>query len=207
LLAAVGADRTARYLVDAVQSVYRAQGATVHDKHVEVIVRQMLRAVRVEAPGDTALLPGELVDRAAFAAENDRTLAQGGVPAIGAVVLLGITRAGQRGDGFLAAAAFQQTARVLARAALARAVDPLRDLTGNVVLGRRQPVGAGRGGAQDGPAWRLAVDDAEPAPGGDDRLVAAAPGLLDDAEDEIDARSLAALLAGLQATAEAARSD
>jgi DNA-directed RNA polymerase subunit beta' len=205
LLAAAGAARTQRYLVDAVQEVYHAQGVAIHDKHIEVIVRQMLRAVRIAAPGDTALLPGELVDRAIFGAHNEPVLAQGGVPATASAVLLGVSRAAMVGDGFLAAAAFQETTRVLARAAVARASDHLHDLTANVLLGRRLPAGTGLDGSPDVRAWRLAVGDVSPAAeAGDAVVVTPSANQPDAGEDEIDAPALTALLAELQTAAEPA---
>ncbi|MDP3737911.1 MAG: DNA-directed RNA polymerase subunit beta', partial [Hyphomonadaceae bacterium] len=102
-----------RYMVDEVQDVYRSQGVDIHDKHIETIIRQMLRKVRVDAPGDTDLLPGELVDRQEYERVNNRILAEGGEPATASPVLLGVTRASLNTDSFLAAASFQETARVL----------------------------------------------------------------------------------------------
>jgi len=122
-----------------VQKVYRSQGVTIHDKHIEVIVAQMLRKVRVDAAGDTELLPGELIDRYEFEEINAGILAEGGEPATASPVLLGITRASLNMDSFLAAASFQETTRVLTESAVNGAVDQLRGLKENVIIGRLIP--------------------------------------------------------------------
>ena len=128
-----------RYLVDEVQAVYRSQGVTLHDKHIEVIVRQMMRKVRVDNPGDSDLLPGELVDRHDYENANNRILADGGEPATASPVLLGVTRASLNTQSFLAAASFQETARVLTEAAVNGSVDRLNGLKENVIIGRLIP--------------------------------------------------------------------
>ncbi len=128
-----------RYLVDEVQTVYRSQGVQLHDKHVEVIVRQMMRKVRVDAPGGSDLLPGELVDRHEYEFINNSILAGGGEPATASPVLLGVTRASLNTQSFLAAASFQETARVLTEAAVNGAVDRLNGLKENVIIGRLIP--------------------------------------------------------------------
>jgi DNA-directed RNA polymerase subunit beta' len=128
-----------RYLIDEVQAVYRSQGVHIHDKHIETIVRQMLRKVRVDSPGDTDLLPGELVDRIEYERVNLRIMAEGGEPATASPVLLGVTRASLSTDSFLAAASFQETARVLTEAAVNGAVDRLSGLKENVIIGRLIP--------------------------------------------------------------------
>ena len=204
LLAAVGAARTARFLIDEVQAVYRAQGVAIHDTHVEVIVRQMLRGVRVTEAGDTDLLPGEVVDRAAFAAAVERALAQGGAPAVGEVALLGVTRAGELGGGFLAAAAAREPARALARGGAGagdrRAARPHRQRPARPAAPGRRRVGrrAGRFGVAAGPGrCRAARGRRRPARGRRRRP-------RDAGEAEIDARSLATLLAGLHAPLEPA---
>ena len=134
-----GHEAVQRYLVDEVQTVYRSQGVTIHDKHVEVIIRQMLRKVRVDAPGDTELLPGELIDRNEYETVNNNVLAEGGEPATASPVLLGVTRASLSTNSFLAAASFQETARVLAEAAVNGSVDRLLGLKENVIIGRLIP--------------------------------------------------------------------
>jgi DNA-directed RNA polymerase subunit beta' len=127
------------YLIGEVQSVYRSQGVRIHDKHIEVIIRQMLRKVRVDNPGDTDLLPGELIDRVEYEQRNAAILAEGGNPATASPVLLGVTRASLNTDSFLAAASFQETARVLTEAAVNGAVDRLLGLKENVIIGRLIP--------------------------------------------------------------------
>ena len=128
-----------RYLVDEVQAVYRSQGVQLHDKHIEVIVRQMMRKVRVDNPGDSDLLPGELVDRHDYESSNNNMLAEGGEPATATPVLLGVTRASLNTHSFLAAASFQETARVLTEAAVNGSVDRLSGLKENVIIGRLIP--------------------------------------------------------------------
>ena len=130
------------YLVEEVQKVYRSQGVTINDKHIEVIVRQMLRRVRIDSPGDTDLLPGELVDRFRYEAVNAKVLAEGGEPATAQPVLLGVTKASLNTDSFLAAASFQETARVLTEAAINGAVDHLLGLKENVIIGKLIPASA-----------------------------------------------------------------
>jgi hypothetical protein len=115
----------------------------VHDKHIEVIVRQMLRKVRIDSPGDTEMLPGEMVERFAFAEVNARTLAAGGEAATATPVLLGITKASLSTDSFLSAASFQETTRVLTEAAINGQVDRLRGLKENVIIGKLIPAGSG----------------------------------------------------------------
>ena len=143
VLVAVGADRTYRYLVDEVQSVYRSQGVNTNDKHIEVIVRQMLRKVSIETSGDTDFLPGELIDRQSFQEHNEMVLAQGGEPATASVVLLGVTKASLTTESFLSAASFQETTRVLTEAAINGKVDRLRGLKENVIIGKLIPAGSG----------------------------------------------------------------
>jgi len=134
-----GHEAVQRYMIDEVQAVYRSQGVSMHDKHVEVIIRQMLRKVRVDAPGDTDLLPGELIDRTEYERVNNQILAEGGEPATASPMLLGVTRASLSTDSFLAAASFQETARVLTEAAVNGSVDHLLGLKENVIIGRLIP--------------------------------------------------------------------
>ncbi len=138
-----GKDAVQRYLVKEVQKVYRSQGVTINDKHIEIIVRQMLRKVRIDQPGDTDLLPTELVDRLDFEGANDRVLAEGGEPATAQVVLLGVTKASLNTASFLAAASFQETTRVLTEAAINGSKDHLVGLKENVIIGKLIPAGTG----------------------------------------------------------------
>jgi DNA-directed RNA polymerase subunit beta' len=131
------------YLLEEVQKVYRSQGVNIHDKYIEIIIRQMLRKVRVRSTGDTDFLPGELVDRFMFEAVNAEIIRRGGTPARGETVLLGVTKAALNTDSFLAAASFQETTRVLTEAAVKGAVDELRGLKENVIIGKLIPVGTG----------------------------------------------------------------
>ncbi|MBR3486358.1 MAG: DNA-directed RNA polymerase subunit beta' [Clostridia bacterium] len=131
------------YMLREVQSVYRLQGVEISDKHIEVIIRQMLRKVQVEESGDTDLLPGEIVDIFRFEAENDRIVAMGGTPAVAKRKLLGITKSALATDSFLSAASFQETTRVLTEAAIKGKIDPLVGLKENVILGKLIPAGVG----------------------------------------------------------------
>ena len=131
------------YILEQVQSVYRSQGVEINDKHVEIIVRQMLKKVRVENAGDTALLPGELVDMVTFQDENVKAIQKGGKPALAKRVLLGITKAALATDSFLSAASFQETSRVLTEAAIRTKRDYLVGLKENVIIGKLIPAGTG----------------------------------------------------------------
>jgi len=131
------------YLLHEVQRVYRMQGVEINDKHVEIIIRQMLRKVKVDDPGDTDLLPGGLIDVFDFEEENERVLAAGGQPAVARPVLLGITKASLATDSFLSAASFQETTRVLTDAAIKGKRDPLLGLKENVIIGKLIPAGTG----------------------------------------------------------------
>jgi DNA-directed RNA polymerase subunit beta' len=132
-----------QYLLREVQSVYQLQGVEINDKHIEVIVRQMLRKVRVETSGDTELLPGELVDIFRFEEENERIMLEGGETASAKYVLMGITKASLATDSFLSAASFQETTRVLTEAAIKGKTDPLLGLKENVIIGKLIPAGTG----------------------------------------------------------------
>ncbi len=143
ILETLGGSEVKRYIVDEVQRVYKSQGVVTNDKHIEVIVRQMLRKVSVEHPGDTNLLPGELVDRFLFNQINEEIIAEGGEPATAHQVLLGITKASLATDSFLSAASFQETTRVLTEAAIHGKVDYLRGLKENVIIGKLIPAGSG----------------------------------------------------------------
>ena len=143
ILDILGPQELQRYLVDEVQKVYRLQGVTINDKHIEVIVRQMMKKVRIEDPGDSNFLISEQVDRKIFQEENKRIKEEGGRPAQGKPLLLGITKASLSTDSFVSSASFQETTRVLTEAAIGGAVDELRGLKENVIMGRVIPAGTG----------------------------------------------------------------
>ncbi len=138
-----GRDAVQMYLVKEVQKVYRNTGVYINDKHIEVIIRQMLRRVKVDEPGDTEMLPNDLVDRFVYADTNARVLAEGGEPATAQTVLLGVTKASLNTDSFLAAASFQETTRVLTEAAIEAQTDHLVGLKENVIIGKLIPAGSG----------------------------------------------------------------
>ena len=138
-----GRQSVQQYLVEEVQRVYRSQGVTINDKHIEVIVRQMLRKVRVDSQGDTDMLPGDLKDRFQYELANAKVLAEGGEPATATPVLLGVTKASLTTESFLAAASFQETTKVLTDAAIAGEVDRLVGLKENVIIGKLIPAGTG----------------------------------------------------------------
>jgi DNA-directed RNA polymerase subunit beta' len=133
------------HLVEEVQEVYRSQGVTIHDKHIELIIRQMLRKVHIIEPGDTEFLPGELVDRKRFEETNAQVVEAGGEPASARPILMGITKASLATDSWLAAASFQETTRVLTEASISAKSDPLLGLKENVIIGKLIPAGTGMG--------------------------------------------------------------
>src|SRR5213592_3938586 len=143
ILRVLGMNRLQEYLVNEIQEVYRLQGVNINDKHIEVIVRQMLRWVRVKDVGDTEFLLEDMVDRFRFQDENERILAEDGTPASMEPLLLGITKASLSTDSFISAASFQETTRVLTEAAISGRVDYLRGLKENVIMGRLIPAGTG----------------------------------------------------------------
>ena len=143
ILAVQGMEALQRYLVNAIQEVYRLQGVHINDKHIEVIVRQMLRWVRIKDVGDTDFLLEEQVDRFRFADENARVETEDGQPSTAEPLLLGITKASLSTESFISAASFQETTRVLTEAAISGRVDYLRGLKENVIMGRLIPAGTG----------------------------------------------------------------
>jgi DNA-directed RNA polymerase subunit beta' len=155
-----GVDALQKYLVNEVQEVYRLQGVSINDKHIEVIVRQMLRRVRIESVGNTNFLVGEHVDKALFEEENRRVRAQGGAPATAEAMLLGITKASLSTDSFVSAASFQETTKVLTEASINGARDELRGLKENVIMGRLIPAGTGMRWYRE---TRIATPEAPPA--------------------------------------------
>ena len=143
ILSVLGEKALQSYLVNEIQEVYRLQGVTINDKHIEVMVRQMMRWVRVEEVGDTEFLVDEQVDRVRFLEENELVMAGGGRPATGRPMLLGITKASLSTESFISAASFQETTRVLTEASISGKVDHLRGLKENVTMGRLVPAGTG----------------------------------------------------------------
>jgi DNA-directed RNA polymerase subunit beta' len=143
ILRLLGVEALARYITDEVQDVYRLQGVKINDKHIEVIVRQMLRRVTVVDPGDTRFIQGEQVERADVLGENEKMAVEGKEPAVYEYMLLGITKASLSTDSFISAASFQETTRVLTEAAIMGKRDELRGLKENVIVGRLIPAGTG----------------------------------------------------------------
>ncbi|RMG45627.1 MAG: DNA-directed RNA polymerase subunit beta' [Acidobacteria bacterium] len=184
ILSVLGEHALQEYLVNEIQEVYRLQGVDINDKHIEVIVRQMMRWVKIEDVGDTEFVLDEKVDRFRFREENERVVAEGGQPAMGRPLLLGITKASLSTDSFVSAASFQETTRVLTEAAIQGAVDRLRGLKENVIMGRLIPAGTG---AEAYKGYELPVPEAPPEEPEEDFLA------LDTGTDE---SALAQLLAG-----------
>jgi DNA-directed RNA polymerase subunit beta' len=143
LLQVLGKEAVQTFLVDEVQKVYRSQGVDINDKHIEVIVRQMMRKVRIDSAGDTSLLPGEIVSQWEYEEANKEVLAEGGEPATAQTVLLGLIKAALNTTSWLSAASFQETTRVLTEAAISGKVDRLRGLKENVIIGKLIPAGTG----------------------------------------------------------------
>jgi len=145
ILKVKGEKELAAWLVNEIQQVYRLQGVSINDKHIEVIVRQMLRRVRIKEAGDTTFLPDEQVEKSTFERENERVIQRGGQPAVAEPLLLGITKASLSTDSFISASSFQETTKVLTEAAISGKVDFLRGLKENVIMGRLLPAGTGLG--------------------------------------------------------------
>jgi len=143
VLRVLGVRKVQEHLVDEVQAVYRTQGAPIHDKHIEIIIRQMLRRITVIESGDSSMLPGDLVDRPSYEAANRQVVAEGGTPASGRPVLMGITKASLATESWLSAASFQETTKVLTDAAIHGKSDSLVGLKENVILGKLIPAGTG----------------------------------------------------------------
>ena len=143
ILHVLGEKELQKYLVNEVQEVYLLQGVKINDKHIEVIIRQMLRKVRIEGVGDTRFMVGEQVDRPEFSEENERIMREGGQPSTAKPILQGITKAALNTDSFFSAASFQETTRVLTEASISGKVDFLRGLKENIIVGRLIPAGTG----------------------------------------------------------------
>jgi DNA-directed RNA polymerase subunit beta' len=138
-----GVRETQKYLVDEVQKVYRDQGVSIHDKHIELIVRQMTKRILINEPGDTEFLPGYQIDKKVFADTNRRVVEEGGKPAEGRPQLMGITKASLATESWLSAASFQETTRVLTEAAIESKTDSLQGLKENIIIGKLIPAGTG----------------------------------------------------------------
>jgi DNA-directed RNA polymerase subunit beta' len=138
-----GENALQRYLMDEIQKVYRIQGVSINDKHIGVIIRQMMRKVEILAVGDTRFIFGQLVDKYRFHEENERVVTEGGQAAVGRPVFQGITKASLNIDSFLSAASFQETTRVLTNAAISESIDGLRGLKENIIIGHPIPAGTG----------------------------------------------------------------
>jgi len=143
ILRVLGVKELARFLVNEIQEVYRLQGVKINDKHIEVIVRQMLRRVQISDPGDSSFMPGEQVEWGVFEEENEKMIATGGKPAVAEPLLLGVTKASLSTDSFISAASFQETTKVLTNAAMGGRIDKLLGLKENVIMGRLVPAGTG----------------------------------------------------------------
>jgi len=161
ILAVLGEKELQRYLVNEIQEVYRLQGVTINDKHIETIVRQMMRWVKIEEVGDTEFLVEDTVDKFRFRAENERVIMEGKLPAKGRPVLLGITKASLSTESFISAASFQETTRVLTEASISGKIDYLRGLKENVTMGRLIPAGTG---FEYYKTARIPVDEPPPPP-------------------------------------------
>jgi DNA-directed RNA polymerase subunit beta' len=143
ILGILGEKALAKYLVDEIQEIYRLQGVRINDKHIEVIVKQMLRRVRIKESGDSDFLMGDQVEKWRFEEENQRVLAEEGQPAVAEPLLLGITKASLSTGSFISAASFQETTKVLTEAAINGRLDPLSGLKENVIMGKLIPAGTG----------------------------------------------------------------
>jgi DNA-directed RNA polymerase subunit beta' len=172
ILRLLGVAALARYITDEVQDVYRLQGVKINDKHIEVIVRQMLRRVQIVDEGETTFIPKEQVERADLLQENERVEAEGKQPATFEFMLLGITKASLSTDSFISAASFQETTRVLTEAAIMGKKDDLRGLKENVIVGRLIPAGTGLAYHTARRKQRMGVDMAQGRMGEGDVVVA-----------------------------------
>ena len=185
-----GKDDLQSYLVDQVQQVYQSQGVAIHDKHIEIILRQMLRRVQVESTGDSDFIPGQMVDKFQFQDQNAKVLAEGGEPTTAKPILLGITRASLLTDSFLSAASFQETTRVLTQAAVSGAQDWLQGLKENVIIGRLIPARVEIPGMEEllkpQPVPEIAAVSLEGWLGANDGEEAAPSGAFDQLVDEDD---------------------
>ncbi|MCP4592490.1 MAG: DNA-directed RNA polymerase subunit beta', partial [bacterium] len=194
ILSILGEKEMQRHLVDKIQEVYRSQGVTINDKHIEVMVRQMMRFVKVVDPGDTDFLLDQQVPRYIFQSENDRVIAAGGEPATAKSLLLGITKASLATESFVSAASFQETTRVLTEAAVSGKVDNLHGLKENVIVGRLIPAGTGAPWYRRTLIEEVPEEEMEPPPEQDniyDEMTGAAAALLGGHRDKPTRKSRA----------------
>jgi len=159
ILKIMGIRELQKFLVNEVQAVYRLQGVGINDKHIEIIVRQMLRKVRITEPGDTSFVIEQIADKFEFKDENERVTNEGGSPCGAEPVLMGITKAALNTESFISAASFQETTRVLTDAAIKGKVDHLRGLKENVIIGHLIPAGTGMPDYRDCDVYQYAVGD------------------------------------------------
>ena len=192
-----GREALQRYVVEQVQSVYRIVGVAVNDKHIEVIVRQMLRRVLIEMPGDTDMLPGTLIDHHVFDAANEEAIAEGQRPATARWVLLGVTKASLNNESFLAAASFQDTTRVLTEAVVDGKTDHLHGLKENVIIGKLIPAGTGWKRYHEGAVISQGEVDALAADDVDGEGVLAAVGSASEGADGGDGQAIDSLMQAL----------
>jgi DNA-directed RNA polymerase subunit beta' len=174
ILRVKGDKALARYLVDEIQEVYKLQGVKINDKHIEVIVRQMLRRVKIREVGDTHFLVDDQVEKFVFEEENARVIREGGKPAVAEPLFLGITKASLVTDSFISAASFQETTKVLTQAAVAGKVDNLKGLKENVIMGRLIPAGTGLSKYKQLELWVEGYSGEEGQPGGEGETAAEA---------------------------------
>ena len=172
ILRVLGDKALARYLVDEIQEVYKLQGVKINDKHIEVIVRQMLKRVKIREVGDTHFLVDDQVEKFVFEEENARVMNEGGKPAVGEPLFLGITKASLVTDSFISAASFQETTKVLTQAAVAGKVDNLKGLKENVIMGRLIPAGTGLSKYKQLELWVEGYSGEEVPPGGEEEGMA-----------------------------------
>jgi DNA-directed RNA polymerase subunit beta' len=172
ILRVLGDKALAHYLVDEIQEVYKLQGVKINDKHIEVIVRQMLKRVKVREVGDTHFLVDDQVEKFVFEEENERVLKEGGKPAFGEPLFLGITKASLITDSFISAASFQETTKVLTQAAVAGKVDNLKGLKENVIMGRLIPAGTGLPKYKEMELWVEGYSGEEMVPEGEGTMSA-----------------------------------
>ena len=190
ILNILGENELQTFLVDEVQQVYRMQGVDINDKHLGIIIRQMLRKVQIVQVGDTNFIYQQQVDKYKFLEENERVIAQGGQPAVARPLLLGITRASLSIDSFISAASFQETTKVLTNAAIAGSKDELRGLKENVIIGHLIPAGTGMKKYRNIELDREQLEEIQREV---DRLKAERKAMAEEEEDDFDVEDVAGM--------------